>query len=79
MKNADEMLKRIMGEVDQDRDGKIQYEGMHAFSEATDSRRALPDDAREAELPLHVDAYQFIAYRVPHIRRKSRATTFCSI
>ncbi|KAH6996961.1 mitochondrial carrier domain-containing protein [Ilyonectria destructans] len=31
MKNADEMLKRIMGEVDQDRDGKIQYEEFRTF------------------------------------------------
>jgi solute carrier family 25 phosphate transporter 23/24/25/41 len=27
MKNADDMLKRIMEEVDQDGDGKIQYNG----------------------------------------------------
>lgn len=30
MKNADDMLKRIMDEVDKNRDGKIQYEGAHA-------------------------------------------------
>lgn len=28
MKNADDMLKRIMNEVDKNQDGKIQYEGM---------------------------------------------------
>ncbi|KPM45794.1 hypothetical protein AK830_g816 [Neonectria ditissima] len=33
MKNADEMLKRIMGEVDKDRDGKIQYEEFRSFVE----------------------------------------------
>ncbi|KAH7149798.1 mitochondrial carrier domain-containing protein [Dactylonectria estremocensis] len=33
MKNADEMLKRIMGEVDKDRDGKIQYEEFRRFVE----------------------------------------------
>jgi solute carrier family 25 phosphate transporter 23/24/25/41 len=29
MKNADEMLKRIMEEVDKNNDGKIQYNGTH--------------------------------------------------
>ncbi|KAK7424224.1 hypothetical protein QQZ08_008712 [Neonectria magnoliae] len=33
MKNADEMLRRIMGEVDKDRDGKIQYEEFRRFVE----------------------------------------------
>lgn len=33
MKNADEMLKRIMDEVDKNRDGKIQYEEFRRFVE----------------------------------------------
>lgn len=38
MKNADEMLKQIMNEVDSNKDGKIQYDGtLLPFSEATDS------------------------------------------
>lgn len=28
MKNADQMLKQIMDEVDTNKDGKIQYDGM---------------------------------------------------
>lgn len=31
MKNADHLLHRIMKEVDTNRDGKIQYEGMLGF------------------------------------------------
>lgn len=69
MKNADDMLKQIVREVDSSGDGKIQYEGIPTLTKILIVHLATaPTGAK------WITDMTFCLFRVPNLRRKGRAS-----